>query len=144
MVTPMLRAFAQRLLDYETVEGTPPENAVFRVCEKQRLSLSTLVGVAGFRSLLARALALAKEEVPWLNALSVSADGVLVGLEAIDPQLDKNKIAQGEVVFIANLISLLVAFVGEGITLALVRDVWPTVSDFTMKETEGIKDEQRT
>lgn len=64
MVTPMLREFAQQLLDYETAAPPVRGDAAVRVCEKLRHSLSTLVGVAGFRSLLARALTLAKAEGP--------------------------------------------------------------------------------
>jgi hypothetical protein len=39
--------------------------------------LSTLAGVEGFRSLLARALTLAKAQVPSLAAVQVKADGTL-------------------------------------------------------------------
>ena len=38
--------------------------AVFLVCEKLRPHLAMLMGNAGFRALLSRALALAKAEVP--------------------------------------------------------------------------------
>src|SRR5687767_2046261 len=47
----------------------------FRVCEKLRRPLSTLAGAAGFRSLLARALTLAKAESPWLEGLKINPDG---------------------------------------------------------------------
>lgn len=133
-IMPSLRieAFAQQLLDYEAADGNPVPrkgDAALRVCEKLRHSLSTLAGVKGFRSLLERALTLAKEEVPWLNAAEVNEEGVLVGAEP-DPQLDKGEVAKGEVILIAHLIDLLVAFVGEALTLNLVRDVWPEARDF--------------
>ena len=41
--------------------------AALRVGEKLRRPLSTLAGTAGYRSLIARALTLAKKEVPSLG-----------------------------------------------------------------------------
>ncbi len=143
MVTPSLREFARQFLDYETPVGDPaPADAALRVCEKLRHSLSALTGVAGFRVLLARALTLAKAEVPWLNAAQVNEEGVLVGLGEIDPQLDKKEVDQGEVVLIAHLAALLVSFVGEDLTVSLVREVWPTARGFVKDEKEGNRHEQ--
>ena len=138
MVTPTLREFAQQLLDYETPEGGSARiDAVLRVCEKLRHSLSALAGVAGFRVLLARALTLAKAEVPWLNAVQVNEEGVLVGLEEVEPQLDNKEVAQGEVVLIAHLVGLLVGFVGEDLTVSLVREVWPAARGVVRDDNEG-------
>jgi hypothetical protein len=137
MVTPSLRAFAQQLLDYETREGDLSiSDATVHVCEKLRRSLSALAGVTGYRVLLARALTLAKADVPWLGVAQVNADGVLVGLGEVDPQLDKHEVTQGEVVLIAHLVALLVGFVGEDLTVSLVREVWPTAREFVKDEKE--------
>jgi hypothetical protein len=117
---------AQRLLTCEAVAGetfVPTESAVFRVCEKLRPPLCALAGVAGYRSLLSRALALAKTEAPDLSAVRVTADGYLQGLE-VEPQSD-NGHAEGGVVLIAQLLALFLAFIGEALTLRLVQDVSP-------------------
>jgi hypothetical protein len=119
---------AQRLLAYEAVTGEnsePAEAAAFRVCAKLRLPLTTLAGVAGFRSLLSRALTLARAEAPSLSAVQVASDGSLKGLDELVAQADKKQARDEGAILIAQLIGLLLIFIGEGLTLRLVQDVWP-------------------
>jgi len=125
---PESRHLAQRLLAYEGVAGENskiPESAALRVCAKLRRPLITLAGVAGFRSLLSRALTLARAEAPSLSAVQIAADGSLKGLDELEPQIDKEQAKDGGVILIAKLIGLLLTFIGEGLTLRLVQDVWP-------------------
>ena len=125
-----MRNFARRLIDYETRENTSPETktpAAFHVAEKLRPQLVTLMGNGGFRALLSRSLALANAEVPSLRAVEVNPDGSLGGLEELHAQLDGNKLSEGRVVLLAQLLGLLVAFIGESLTLRLVLEVWPKV-----------------
>ena len=78
---PESRHLAERLLTYEAVAGEnsePTQSAAFRVCAKLRAPLITLAGVAGFRSLLSRALTLARAEAPSLSAVQVAADLSLI------------------------------------------------------------------
>lgn len=120
MPSPNVRDLAHGLLVYETAQGhasganTP---AVFRVSEKLRRPLSTLAGTTGYRVLLARAVVLAKAQVSSLNGVQVNPDG---SLEGIGELRDEEAIE-----IVAQLLKLLVAFIGEGLTLHLVRDVWP-------------------
>jgi hypothetical protein len=125
---PESRHLAQRLLAYEKAAGKtsePAESAAFRVCAKLRLPLVTLAGVAGFRSLLSRALTLARAEAPSLNAVQVAADGSVKGLDELASQTDKEPSRDGGAILITQLIGLLLTFIGEGLTLRLVQDVWP-------------------
>ena len=128
MNLPESRHLAQRLLAYETAAGKnsePTESAAFRVCAKLRQPLITLAGVAGFRSLLSRALTLARAEAPSLSAVQIAADGSLKGLGEIEPQIDKDQTREGGAILAAHLIELLLTFIGAGLTLRLVQDVWP-------------------
>ena len=127
MSLPESRHLAQRLLDYEAVAGKNSEStsAAFRVFAKLRRPLITLAGVAGFRSLLSRALTLARAEAPSLSAVQVAADGSLKGLDELGPQIDKEQARNEGAILIAQLIGLLLTFIGEGITLRLVQDEWP-------------------
>ena len=125
---PESRHLAQRLLAYEAAAGEhsePAESAAFRVCAKLRQPLITLAGVAGFRSLLSRALTLARAEAPRLRAEQIEADGSLKGLDEIASQTDKEQARDGGAILVAQLIGLLLTFIGEGLTLRLVQDVWP-------------------
>ena len=126
---PTLRNLARRLLALEASSERAREAAgssAFHVCEKLRQSFSTLAGVAGFRSLMSRALTLASDEVRWLKAVHVNADGSLEGLD--DAQLTDAEIAEGEAVLVAQLIGLLVTFIGATLTLQLLRQAWPDAS----------------
>lgn len=127
-----MRDFAERLIAYETrgnkSSGTKTPIAILLVDEKLRPHLATLMGIVGFRALLSRALALASAEVPWLRALHVKADGSLEGFDALDRQVEPAAVFEGSVVLLAQLLGLLATFVGENLTLRLVREVWPKLS----------------
>ena len=128
---PATRDLARRLIALEVARdecpGAPFGGAI-RVCDQLRLSLSKLTGVAGFRSLMSRALALAKAEVPSLAAAEVRADGSLEGLGGTG--CDPGASAGGEagVAVVAQLLGLLMSFVGGPLMLRLVRDAWPDAS----------------
>jgi hypothetical protein len=135
--TPKMRAFAQRLISYETSRNkssTLDKPAAFFGVEKLRPHLVTLMGNVGFRALLLRALVLSNREVAWLRAVQVNADGSFEGLDGLDAQMDPEEIVKGRVILLAQLLGLLVAFIGENLTLRLVRDVWPKLSlrDFNL------------
>jgi hypothetical protein len=127
---PEMRDLAQRLLTYES-EGSdtsgPAGSAILRVYEKLRRSLGELAGVAGFQSLAARALTLAKSEDLSLGSVRVAADGNLDGISTIEPNInaEKDRIHSGGVVLISRLLGLLLIFLGEALTMNLIRDVWP-------------------
>ena len=129
-VTPKVHQLARRLIEYETEITTPVHEGdhnspAFRVCEKFRPSLSRLAGAAGFRSLLSRALALAGNEVRWLKAIHIAADGSLEGLDETLVHVSPREIGQGEIELVAQLIGLLVMFIGEELVLQLLLDAWP-------------------
>ena len=95
----------------------------FHCCEKLRPRLATLMRDAGFRALLSRALA--SSEVRWLHGVYVKADGSLEELEELHVQLAPDECSEARVVLLAQLLGSLVAFIGEDVTLRLVREVWP-------------------
>src|ERR1017187_6359069 len=127
MSPPVSLQLARRLLTYEAAAGKnsePAESVAFRVCEKLRRPLCSLAGVAGFRSLLSRALALARAEAPSLSTVQVGADGSLKGLDELGPQKDEDMSKDGGAILIAQLLGLLLTFIGEVVTFRLVQDVW--------------------
>lgn len=128
--TPQMRGIAERLIASERPEGTFADAAAptkFPVTAKLHPLLATLVGKSGVRALLARALLLASAEVPWLRAARVSIDGGLDGLEAIIADLDPAVLAEGRVVLLAQLLGLLVALIGPGLTSRLIGELWPQI-----------------
>jgi hypothetical protein len=136
MTTPStVRDLAHRLLTYEAVADKTyeaAESATLRVYEKLRQSLGAFAGVAAFESLAFRALTQAKTEAPELWAVKVAADGSLQGLGEFEPNshIEKNQANvdhadEGGMILIARLLGLLLIFLGETLTMSLVRDVWP-------------------
>jgi hypothetical protein len=131
------RDLAQRLFENATGKTSEPaEFAAFRVCERLRQPLITLAGVAGFRSLLSRALTLARAEAPSLSAVQVAADGSLQGLGELQPQTDTDQAREAGVTLIAQLLGLLVRVVGEAMTLQLVTS--EILPDFRFLSKSGI------
>ena len=129
--TPEMRDLAERLIAFETRENGSAETKIsvaLDVCGKLRPNLVILMGNAGFGAVLSRAFALASESVPWLRVVNVRADGSLEGLDELEGQVDPEAIAEGRVVLVANLLGLLVTFIGEGLTLRLFHDVWPNLT----------------
>ena len=116
-----LIAAEQRANDSSDTAG----HAAFRVCEKLRQPLSSLIGVVGFRSLFSRALTLAREDVPWLAGVEVGADGGVRVSSEMQVQLDGDEAARGGTALIAQLHGLLITFIGAALTLRFVHNVWP-------------------
>ena len=130
---PKARAIAQHLLACEARGRNPgDDNAppAFRVAEKLRRPLSTLVGATGFRALLARAVTLAKAQAPGLGALQVTPDGSLDGLS----EIPNGHAPEAGAAVIAQILGLLGVFIGEELTVRLLSDIWP---DLSAVETES-------
>jgi hypothetical protein len=128
--TPEMRDLAHRLLTCEAGAdkvSEPTESLTLRVYEKLRQSLGEFVGVAGFHSLASRALTLARPEAPNLSAARVATDGSLQGLSEFETQfdIDTNRAGDGGIILIARLLGLLRIFLGEALTLSLLRNAWP-------------------
>lgn len=132
--SPEIQALARRLLAFEAAHhdssGAGADVAV-RVVGELRVRLVKLAGVDGFRSLLSRALTLAKDEAASLNTVRVLADGSLEGFDVIEASREAGGAAaagQAGTILVARLLELLVTFIGEPLTLRLVRDAWPDAS----------------
>ena len=145
MTTPSkMRDLAHRLHAYEVVEGKtsePSELATIRVYEKLRKSLSAFAGVAAFESIAFRALTQAKSETPSLWPVQIATDGSLQGLGEFEPQIDIDKDLAGEggTILIDRLLGLLLIFLGEALTLSLLRLAWPGVALYDCNSENGRK-----
>ena len=107
--TPPVQNLALWLLAQEVVEVTPCEemDATFRVCGKLGHSLSTLAGATGYRSLISRALTLARKETPSLEKVQVKEDGSLEWTGTVDSQQGMDEATTGGAVLVAQLLALL-------------------------------------
>ena len=139
MIPPQTRDLALRLLAHEDAAGKtsePTEFAAFGVCKRLRQPLITLAGLAGFRSLLSRALTLARAEAPSLSAVQVAADGSIQGLDKFRAQVDAEQAREAGIILITQLLGLIVRVVGEAMTLQLVTS--EILPDFKFHSKSGI------
>jgi hypothetical protein len=129
MASPEIQKLARQLLASEAtqIDATDAHVGVtVRVIEEFRLRLTKLAGVEGFRALLSRSLTLAKGESPCLNEVHVSENGSLEGFDKIEQS--QEAMVQAGTILVAHLLALLMTFIGESLTLRLVREAWPDAS----------------
>jgi hypothetical protein len=108
-----------------------------RVIQQLHVILGRLAGTAGSHSLLARALSLARDESPGLRKAHLTSDGQMTGLgEGLVPD-DPQRRQESVMVLVAHVIELLHTFIGERLTLQLIKEGWPDLileSDDDLKE----------
>lgn len=129
---PALQDLARRLMALETKCGASSEAdecKALRVCEKLRAPLTKFFGIDGYRSLMIRAVAMGKAETASLGPVQVQPNGSLDGITHRDAAF----------AVLVHLLSLLVTFVGERMTLRLLLDAWPGAS---LDEMDSSGDEQ--
>ncbi len=125
MPSASMRDLAQRMLAVEAASQSATDahaNEAVRVCEKLQVSLTRFAGADGFTSLLRRALALARAEVPALQRIEVKPDCSILEALAAD---SSNGATDAAVAIIAHLLGLLVTFIGAPLTVRLVGEAWP-------------------
>lgn len=128
--TPKLRSFAANLIRHEAVVNppSPPQRAnVLPVIDRLRTLLATFMGQTGYRSLILRALVLAQEEAAWLSGVGIAADGGFENCAEFTANRENDVGADGGEILLARLIALLEAFIGEGLTLRLLHQLWPNL-----------------
>ena len=128
MDTPIssMRDLARRLLTASQTGSAPHVSEPVAVIERLRISLAKFAGDAGFESLMRRAMVLASADVPSLQSVKIGANGRLDGIEQLAAETGAGALGdEAAVAITAHLLGLLVAFVGEPLTLRLLRESWP-------------------
>ena len=123
-----MRELSWRLLAASKTTSDQHLHEATVVSEKLRVPLTRFAGAEGFASLLRRALVLASAEVPMLQSIEVSAKGRLEGFEQLPADTGTAGASEAAVAITAHLLGLLGNFIGEPLTLKLVREAWPDTS----------------
>ena len=89
--------------------------------------LETAMGPAGLQALITRAIKLTARDYPWLAQVKVgnAAGCALSGLTEAAERLDVAEANEGYAALLATIVSLLVTFIGEELTLRFLRLAWP-------------------
>jgi hypothetical protein len=127
-----LQKLALRLFEYEATKSAnadEPVKAIESCCQRLHDRLDRLIGPGGFRAILYRALYLAKKKYAWLEGVGIED---YPGCEFKDlREAVKGKkpatVNDACTLILANVIWLLVTFIGEDITFGLIQEAWPDV-----------------
>ncbi|MCO6430791.1 MAG: hypothetical protein J5J00_08010 [Deltaproteobacteria bacterium] len=125
MDTTAIRNVAKELLEKERPKAKAgrSEEPPWATFEKLRLYLTQFIGEAGFNALLSRALARGRSSCSALQEFKITDQGLLEGNEHISSA----QVIEAQEVLLGELLALLVLFVGEELTLRLLRDLWPSL-----------------
>ncbi len=129
MISTSHRALATWVLEREfsdRADGDDVRDATERLCQKLSLRLARLVTVEGYRALLDRSIHLGRDRFPILAGMSAGADpdACLGGLREVGPA-DPSTLQAAVTEVLAGLLGLLSTFIGDELTIRIVRDVWP-------------------
>ena len=146
LTSPNWKYFAKVVIEAETSVGGTYDIKIpdgRRAIDKLMPHLATLVGNLGCDALILRARALGNADVPWMAAISPKMQGSLDEFYEIGSQLKIDEFSKGCLVLLSHLFDLLATFIGQDITLRLVREVWPELSLDDLVNAKGYKNEKR-
>lgn len=118
-----MRDLAQEL--FAAGQLAPDGRGVLLVNDNLRRCITEFAGADGFNSLLRRASTLASRRFPALRHVRVGVDGHVEGLAQTFVQ-DDAMLREAAVAVTAQLLDLLVTFIGEALAGRLVREALET------------------
>jgi hypothetical protein len=135
MVAPASRGVARWLLKQELRDGAADQYevaaAVERICQKFFSRLAKVVSPAACQAFLSRALHIPRAEFPFLAGVRAgAAEPLFEGLHASLKGIESSHVRAALEVVLGTLIDLLASFIGQGLTLGMLRELWPGLPAF--------------
>jgi hypothetical protein len=130
-------ARAKRLLALEGDAGSSSAGcaaAAWSLYEKLNARLAPLLGAAGVQALFVRSAKLAQADFPSLAEVA-TPDGMKklgAGLQALEPA-DATEVAA---TLFGTFLELMTTFIGERLTVLILRSAWPTIEETVPRETK--------
>jgi hypothetical protein len=143
-LSPETNDIARSLLAYEAAGSTSEavQSLAVRVCEKLRGPLCALAGVVWYRTLIGRALTLARSQTNSLGDFQIAENGSLQDVGKSSLQSDRHYASEADVLLTSHSIGLILSLLGTAVTLQLVQDVFPnltiTTESGTIRQFEDI------
>lgn len=128
---------AKRLLAHEGDSGSSSAEcaaAAWKLYEKLNARLAPLLGSAGVQALFVRSAKLRQSELGSLAEVA-PPDGMKklgVKLQALDPA----QATEVAATLFGTFLELTTTFIGERLTVLILRSAWPTVEDTVPRETK--------
>jgi hypothetical protein len=128
---------AKRLLANEGNSGRSSAEcaaAAWRVYEKLNARVAPLLGPAGVEALFVRSAKLAQAEFVSLAEVATAEGMKKLGacLQALDPA-DATEVAS---TLFGTFLDLMTTFIGERLTVLVLRSAWPMIEDTAPRETK--------
>lgn len=126
---------ARRLLEHEGARGTAEEcaRAAGIVYDKLHARLDPLLGAAGVQALFVRSAQLTHGQFSVLDTGSVEGAAKLCErLRALEPA----EAMDAAVALFGSFFTLITTFIGDRLTIQVLRSAWPTIADTAFMETE--------
>ncbi len=136
---PSMRALSRRILEHALAGHTEPEavaGAIEGAVRRLNEEASTLIGPVGLLALVRRATHLSRREFPWLDQLEFQVGRVMAlqGLAECVRTQGREQVADGATLLLSHLLELLCTFIGQDLTLRMVRRGWPTLVETSRDE----------
>lgn len=109
--------------------------AAGRVYDKLDAQLMPLLGRAGFRALFMRSAKLAQSELPSLAGVAHSLESA-TRLRAWLQSLELVAAIETAAVLLGNFLELTTTFIGERLTVQVLRQAWPEIRETATKGTQ--------
>jgi hypothetical protein len=127
---PAAQELARLLLLHEAGGQSEPlalAEALERACGRLQPRMAGLIGRAGFVALFTRALRLAREAYPDLVAVAFDeqAEAGLHGAREYAAAREPAEVGDALGAILAQFIGLLITFIGEELSMRLIREIWP-------------------
>ena len=127
----------KRLLASEGAPWSSSEEcaaAAWRVYEKLNARLAPLLSLAGVQALFVRSAKLAQAEFPSLASVATPEGLTRLGpcLQALAPAIA----AEAAETLFATFLELVTTFVGERLTVLVLRSAWPEIEETAPRETK--------
>lgn len=119
-----MRELAIRLLSEAGRNGEDAPPAA-QVLERLDNVLVRVAGHAGSRSLMERALSIARSEAPVLAGMRVPPAGSFLEAGWQFPATSSFDAENDQVILVSHVLQLLRTFIGERLTLQLIKEAWP-------------------
>jgi hypothetical protein len=121
-----------RLLVHEARGDESPEalaSAAERLCLRLSHHSGKVLGVDTFYALLARSLAIAKRDFPFLGTVTVErSQASLKGLHESLREQAASQASDAIVAVVATFLALVAAFIGEEVSLSVLVEIWAECS----------------
>lgn len=134
-----LRDIARRVLKARLpgpVTAASAAEAMQSSCGELFMVLETAMGPEGLQTLIGRAIQVTVRQHGWLAAVKpgASSDCPLSGLAEAAENIDPEVALEGYAALLAGVLSLLITFIDEDLTLRFIRHAWPKVAFSRLSE----------